>query len=56
MPGKKRYPDTGKLMIAADGGGLTGSHVKLWKIELQKFVDETHLDITVYHFPPGMSK
>lgn len=54
--GKKRYPDSRKLMIAADGGGSNGSRVKLWKIELQKFADETGMDITVCHFPPGMSK
>lgn len=54
--GKKRYPNSRRLMIAADGGGSNGSRVKLWKIELQKFADESHLDITVCHFPPGMSK
>lgn len=56
LMGKKRYPDSRKLMIAADGGGSNGSRVKLWKIELQKFADETGMDITVCHFPPGMSK
>ncbi len=54
--GKKRYPDSTRLMIAADGGGSNGSRVRLWKIELQKFADEAHLDITVCHFRPGMSK
>ena len=54
--GKKRYPDAKNLMIAADGGGSNGSRVRLWKIELQKFADESKLDITVCHFPPGMSK
>ena len=56
LMGRKRYPDARKLMIAADGGGSNGSRVKLWKIELQKFADESHLDITVCHYPPGMSK
>lgn len=50
------YPDAKRLMIAADGGGSNGSRVILWKIELQKLADETGLDITVCHFPPGMSK
>ena len=54
--GKKRYPNAEKLMITADGGGSNGSRVRLWKIELQKFADESNLDITVCHFPPGMSK
>ena len=56
LMGKKRYPDAKNLMIAADGGGSNGSRVRLWKIELQKFADESHLNITVCHFPPGMSK
>ena len=56
LMGKKRYPNSRRLMIAADGGGSNGSRVRLWKIELQKFADESHLDITVCHFPPGMSK
>ena len=54
--GRKRYPDSGKIMIAADGGGSNGSRVKLWKSELQRFADESGLDVTVCHFPPGMSK
>jgi hypothetical protein len=56
LMGKKRYHDSRKIMIAADGGGSNGFRVKLWKIELQKFADESGLDITVFHFPPGMSK
>jgi hypothetical protein len=30
-------------MITADGGGSNGSRVRLWKVELQKFADETGL-------------
>lgn len=54
--GKKRYLQAGKLLITADGGGSNGSRVKLWKVELQKFADQSGLDIAVCHFPPGMSK
>ncbi len=56
LMGKKRHPNAEKLMIVADGGGSNGSRVRLWKIELQRFADESNLDITVCHFPPGMSK
>jgi hypothetical protein len=28
----------------------------LWKRELQKLADETRLEISVYHFPPGTSQ
>ena len=54
--GRKRYPHARKLMITADGGGSNGSRVRLWKIELQRFANQYGLDITVCHFPPGMSK
>ena len=43
-------------MITADGGGSNGSRVRLWKVELQKFADETGLTISVCHYPPGTSK
>lgn len=54
--GSIRYPDATELLITADGGGSNGSRVRLWKIALQKLVDETGLHITVSHFPPGTSK
>jgi hypothetical protein len=56
LMGRKRYPNAKRLMITADGGGSNGSRVRLWKIELQGFADQSGLDITVCHFPPGMSK
>ena len=54
--GKESYPDASKLLITADGGGSNGSRARLWKIELQRFADETGLEISVCHFPPGTSK
>ena len=30
--------------------------MRLWKLELQKLADETGLEISVCHFPPGTSK
>ena len=30
--------------------------VKSWKVELQKLADETGMDISVSHYPPGTSK
>ncbi len=44
------------LLITADGGGSNSSKGKLWKFELQKFANETGLEVTVLHFPPGTSK
>ena len=43
-------------MISANCGGSNGSRVQLWKIELQKFADETGLTISVSHYPPGTLK
>jgi hypothetical protein len=54
--GQLRYPKANRLMITADGGGSNGSRVRLWKVELQKFADETGLEICVCHYPPGCSK
>jgi len=54
--GNKRYSNAKQLLITADGGGSNGHRVKLWKFELQKLADETDLDISVSHYPPGTSK
>lgn len=54
--GRFAYPRATHLLITADGGGSNGSRSRLWKLELQKFADDTGLSITVAHFPPGTSK
>jgi hypothetical protein len=54
--GRARYPDATELMITADGGGSNGYRVRLWKVALQKFANESGLNISVCHFPPGTSK
>jgi hypothetical protein len=54
--GLETYPRATKLLITADGGGSNGSRVRLWKTELQSFANETGLEISVCHFPPGTSK
>jgi len=54
--GRSLYSDARVLLITADGGGSNGSRLRLWKLELQKFADETGLSISVCHFPPGTSK
>jgi len=54
--GRRLYSHTRTLTITADGGGSNGYRLRLWKLELQKLADETGLDITVCHFPPGTSK
>ena len=54
--GSSLYSKARALLITADGGGSNGSRLRLWKLELQKFADETGLSISVCHFPPGTSK
>jgi len=54
--GRQRYPEADELTITADCGGSNGARVRLWKLELQKWADETGLTIHVHHYPPGTSK
>lgn len=54
--GRRIYPDAKTILITADGGGSNGWRLRLWKLELQKFADQTALGISVCHFPPGTSK
>ena len=54
--GSKVYPKAKRILITADGGGSNGSRCRLWKVELQRFADESGLCISVCHFPPGTSK
>jgi hypothetical protein len=50
------YANAKSLLITADSGGSNGSRVRLWKMELQALADETGMEISVCHYPPGTSK
>ncbi len=54
--GKLAYPKAKRLLITADAGGSNGYRPYAWKYNLQKFANETRLEIDVCHFPPGTSK
>jgi hypothetical protein len=54
--GKERYPHAKRILITADSGGSNGYRLRLWKKELQRFADATHVEVSVCHFPPGTSK
>jgi Rhodopirellula transposase DDE domain len=54
--GPAALSDGRELTITADCGGSNGARLRLWKLELQKFADETGLTIKVRHYPPGTSK
>src|SRR5207245_9847296 len=51
--GRPTYPTATELLITADSGGSNGSHIRLWKTELQRLADETGRRISVCHFPTG---
>jgi hypothetical protein len=54
--GHQRYGRAKRLLVTADSGGSNSSRCRLWKVELQKWADETGLIIEVSHYPPGTSK
>ncbi len=51
--GMRLYPRATELLITADGGGSNGSRVRLWKIEVQKLVQELNMTVSYLSFPPG---
>jgi len=54
--GKLRWPDATRLLVTADSGGSNGCRRRQWKTELALLADDTGLEITVCHLPPGTSK
>jgi Rhodopirellula transposase DDE domain len=54
--GQEAYPQATRLLITADSGGSNGARVRLWKLELQRLADETGMEISICHLPPGTSK
>jgi hypothetical protein len=54
--GRIAYPEAKELLITADAGGSNGYRTRAWKLELQRFSDESQIRIHVCHFPPGTSK
>lgn len=54
--GRAKYPDAKRIVVTADSGGSNSSRSRLWKVELQRWADETGLIVEVCHYPPGTSK
>jgi hypothetical protein len=54
--GRREYGRARRLLICADGGGSNGSRSRAWKCFLQQLSNESGLEITVCHYPPGTSK
>ena len=56
LAGRDAYPDAARLLVTCDAGGSNGCTVRAWKAGLAALAQETGLDVTVCHFPPGTSK
>jgi hypothetical protein len=56
LAGKDAYPDAEQLLVTCDAGGSNGWKNRGWKAGLADLAQETGLQITVCHFPPGTSK
>jgi len=54
--GRPMHPKATRLLVTADCGGSNGDRSRAWKLHLQKLADDTRLEISVCHFPPGTSK
>jgi DDE family transposase len=54
--GRVAYPHAKALLVTADCGGSNNYRTRLWRLELQRFANETGLAVTVTHLPPGTSK
>ena len=44
------------MVVFSDTSGSNGYRLKAWKVEIARLAEETGLDITVCHYPPGTSK
>ena len=56
LGGQLHYSRSKRLMIEADAGGSNGVRSRRFKKRLQDLADESGLEITVCHYPPGTSK
>jgi hypothetical protein len=56
LAGRDAYPAAGRLLICCDAGGSNGWRNRAWKAGLAQLAQQTGLEITVCHFPPGTSK
>ena len=41
-----------QVLNCADSGASNGYRIRLWNLELQRWANETGLDVTVCHYPP----
>jgi hypothetical protein len=56
LVGRRAYPGATRLLVTCDAGSSNGARNRAWKKGLAKFAEETGLEVTVCHLPPGTSK
>jgi Rhodopirellula transposase DDE domain len=56
LTGQDTYPGAARLLVTCDAGGSNGWKNRGWKAGLAELAQQTGLEITVCHFPPGTSK
>jgi Rhodopirellula transposase DDE domain len=56
LTGRGAYPGATRLLVTCDAGGSNGWANRAWKKGLAALAQDTGLEITVAHFPPGTSK
>jgi hypothetical protein len=56
MAGKDAYPQATRLLVTCDAGGGNGWRNRAWKTGMAQLAQDTGLQITCCHFPPGTSK
>ena len=56
LAGRDAYPDAARLLICCDAGGSNDWRTRAWKTGLAQFAQDTGLEVTCCHFPPGTSK
>jgi hypothetical protein len=56
LAGQDTYPGAERLLVTCDAGGSNGWRNRAWKAGLAALAQETGLEITACHFPPGTSK
>jgi transposase len=54
--GRHAYPQATRLLVTCDAGGSNGWRNRGWKAGIAALAQETGLEITCCHFPPGTSK
>lgn len=54
--GKNDYPNAQEILIFCDAGGANSYLHNIFKVELQKIVNEINMPVKIVHYPPYTSK